>query len=128
MAHLKKLEHCGSKMIFVTYEKGTKAYRAYDLITKKLHITCDVVFDEEDQWDRSIEDHNAEVAGEDIFIMEYISQASLVDEGTIETRRAASPVVAASPQPILGDGSPGNFVEMADSDIMMRRHHRGNVQ
>jgi hypothetical protein len=44
--HLKKLEDHGSKMIFVGYESGSKAYRAYDPITKHVQVTREVVFDE----------------------------------------------------------------------------------
>jgi hypothetical protein len=51
MPHLKKLEDRGRKMIFIGYESGSKAYRAYDPITKCVHVTCDVVFDEQAQWD-----------------------------------------------------------------------------
>jgi hypothetical protein len=46
MSHLKKLEDRGCKMIFIGYESGYKAYRAYDTITKHVHVTRDVVFDE----------------------------------------------------------------------------------
>jgi hypothetical protein len=49
--HLKKLEDRGCKMIFIGYESGSKAYHAYDLITKHVHVTRDVVFDEQAQWD-----------------------------------------------------------------------------
>jgi hypothetical protein len=45
--HLKKLEDRGRKMIFVGYESGSKAYHAYDPITKRVHVTRDVVFDEQ---------------------------------------------------------------------------------
>jgi hypothetical protein len=51
--HLKKLDDKGRKMIFFGYEKGTKAYIAYDPVTKKVTITQDVVFDEDAQWDWS---------------------------------------------------------------------------
>jgi transposase InsO family protein len=44
--HLKKMEDRGRKMIFVAYERGSKAYRAYDPATKRVHVTRDVVFDE----------------------------------------------------------------------------------
>jgi hypothetical protein len=47
MPHLKKLEDCGRKMIFVDYESGSKAYRAYDPITKRVHVTHDMVFNEQ---------------------------------------------------------------------------------
>jgi hypothetical protein len=45
MQHLKKLEDRGHKMIFVGYESGSKAYRAYNPIMKHVHVTRDVVFD-----------------------------------------------------------------------------------
>jgi hypothetical protein len=36
-------------MIFVGYESDCKAYRVYDPITKHVHVTCDIVFDEQAQ-------------------------------------------------------------------------------
>jgi transposase InsO family protein len=42
--HLKKLEDRGRKTTFVGYKSGSKTYRAYDLITKRVHVTCDMVF------------------------------------------------------------------------------------
>jgi hypothetical protein len=44
--HLTKLENRGRKMTFVGYESGSKAYRADDPITKRVHVTRDMVFDE----------------------------------------------------------------------------------
>jgi hypothetical protein len=43
--HLKKLEDRGRKMIFISYESGSKAYRTHDPITKHVYVTCDVVFE-----------------------------------------------------------------------------------
>jgi hypothetical protein len=37
-------------MVFMGYEKGTKGYRVYDPVAKKLHITRDVVFEEHRAW------------------------------------------------------------------------------
>jgi hypothetical protein len=45
MPHLKKLKDRGRKMIFVGYESDSKTYRAYDPITKHVHVTRDIVFD-----------------------------------------------------------------------------------
>jgi hypothetical protein len=45
--HLKKLEDHGRKMIFVGYESSSMAYRVYDPITKHVHVTCDMVFNEQ---------------------------------------------------------------------------------
>jgi hypothetical protein len=44
--NLKKLEDRGRRMIFVGYERRSKAYRAYDPVTKQVTITRDVIFDE----------------------------------------------------------------------------------
>ena len=61
--YLKKLEDRGRKMIFVGYEQGIKAYTAYDPITRHIHITRDVIFDEEGQWDWSHGEEAGTVAG-----------------------------------------------------------------
>jgi hypothetical protein len=38
-------------MIFVGYERGSKAYRTFDPLTGRVTITRDVVFDESAQWE-----------------------------------------------------------------------------
>lgn len=45
--HLKKLEDRSKPMIFIGYEPGSKAYRAYDSATDRVIVSRDVVFDEE---------------------------------------------------------------------------------
>jgi hypothetical protein len=37
--HLKKMEDRGRKMIFISYESDSNTYRAYDPITKCVHVT-----------------------------------------------------------------------------------------
>uniref|UniRef100_A0A8R7TXP5 Retrovirus-related Pol polyprotein from transposon TNT 1-94 n=1 Tax=Triticum urartu TaxID=4572 RepID=A0A8R7TXP5_TRIUA len=49
--HLAKLADRSKAMVFVGYELGGKAYRAYDPATKRVHVTHDVVFDERASWD-----------------------------------------------------------------------------
>jgi hypothetical protein len=51
--NLKKLEDRGKAMVFVGYEPGSAAYRCYDLESKRVHISRDVIFDEEASWDWS---------------------------------------------------------------------------
>lgn len=58
LAHVKKLGPATTKlldrsapMVFLGYEEGSKAYRVFDPVLKKLHITRDVVFEEEKQWE-----------------------------------------------------------------------------
>jgi hypothetical protein len=70
--HLKKLEDRGRKMIFVGYESGSKAYRVYDPITKRVHVTRGMVFDEQAQWDwGSGGDDVKPGGGDDVFTVEY---------------------------------------------------------
>jgi hypothetical protein len=72
MSHLKKLEDHGRKMIFIGYESGSKAYRAYNPITKHVHVTHDVVFNKQDQWDWGIGNNDGEPGGgDDVFMVEY---------------------------------------------------------
>jgi hypothetical protein len=49
--HLKKLEDRGRKIMFISYESGSKVYRVYDPIMKRVHVTRDVVFDRHAQWE-----------------------------------------------------------------------------
>jgi hypothetical protein len=69
--HLSKLEDKGHKMIFVGYEKGTKAYGVYDPLRQRVHIIRDVVFDEAAQWDWGKGD-GAETTRSGNFSIEYM--------------------------------------------------------
>jgi hypothetical protein len=51
MPHLKNLEDRSRKVIFISYKSGSKAYHVYDLVTNHVHVTRDVVFNEQAQWD-----------------------------------------------------------------------------
>jgi hypothetical protein len=91
MPHLKELQNHGRKMIFVGYESDSKVYRAYDPITKHVHVTHDVVFDEQAQWDRgSGSDNSKSGSGNDIITMEYTTMGRAApmangrDEASIE--------------------------------------------
>jgi hypothetical protein len=83
MPHLKKLEDRGRKMTFVGYESGSKAYHAYDPITKRVHVTCDMVFDEHAQWDwGSGSDDGKPGSGDDVFTDEASTEESPLPAGT----------------------------------------------
>jgi hypothetical protein len=78
-------------MIFVSYESGTKAYCAYDPITKGVHVTHDVVFDEQAQWDWGLGGDDGKLGGGDgVFMVEYTTKGSAApmmdgaDEAPIE--------------------------------------------
>ena len=46
LGNLKKLENRSKPMVFMCYEKGSKAYRVYDPFTRNIHLTKDVIFEE----------------------------------------------------------------------------------
>jgi len=51
----KKLDNKGEKCIFIGFSEESKAYRLYKPSTKKLIVSRDVQFIEEEAWDGSIE-------------------------------------------------------------------------
>jgi len=48
--NLKKLDDRSRRTIFVGYEPGSKAYRVYDPVTRRVHVSRDLVFEEAAQW------------------------------------------------------------------------------
>ncbi|WVZ83459.1 hypothetical protein U9M48_030605 [Paspalum notatum var. saurae] len=48
--HGGKLDDRSIKMVFVGYEPGSKAYRVYDPVAGRLHVSRDIIFDEAKGW------------------------------------------------------------------------------
>jgi hypothetical protein len=46
MPNLKKLDDRSKLTIFIGYEPGSKAYRVYDPMTRRMHVSRDLVFEE----------------------------------------------------------------------------------
>ena len=69
--HLSKLADRSTKMVFIGYERssGTKAYRFYDPQTKRLRISRDVVFAENQAWNWSTAANDA--PNGNIFTVEF---------------------------------------------------------
>jgi transposase InsO family protein len=67
---LRKLDDRSTPMIFIGYEPGSKAYRVYNPVTRRVHISRDVVFDEGESWDWSKDGSGAEDLGEEL-VVEY---------------------------------------------------------
>lgn len=67
--NLKKLEDRSLKTIFVGYEPGSKAYRCYDPISRRVVVSRDVVFDEAAQW--SWEEARQSSEDSEPFVVEY---------------------------------------------------------
>jgi histone deacetylase 1/2 len=93
--HLKKLDDRSRRAIFVGYEPGSMAYRAYDPEAGRVVISRDIVFDEMVQWDWAANINTRE------FIIE--GQPSVAPEVVITTTSTASthsaPSTSSSPPP-----------------------------
>jgi hypothetical protein len=48
-----KLDDKSKKLIFIGYDEKSKAYNFYDLLTKMVHVSCDVQVNEESMWNWS---------------------------------------------------------------------------
>jgi hypothetical protein len=85
----------GHKMIFVGYERGMKAYMAYDPVTRRVHVTRDIVFDEQAMWDwgANVEAEGNGRSSSDVFTVQWESlvELPLGDDGSDKVIDAESP-------------------------------------
>jgi hypothetical protein len=51
--NLKKLDDQSTAMVFIGYEPGAKAWRFYDPVARRVHVSRDAVFKEQESWDWS---------------------------------------------------------------------------
>lgn len=90
--NVKKLDDRSRPMIFVGYEPGSKAYRVYDPTTRRVHVSRDVVLDEEAQWNWSGED----VTDADIDI-DFTVEYTVVRHPQVENATRQEPVNTSHP-------------------------------
>ncbi|KAK1645758.1 hypothetical protein QYE76_063563 [Lolium multiflorum] len=117
---LRKLDDGSTPMIFIGYEPGSKAYRVYNPVTRRVHISRDVVFDEGESWDWSKDGWGAEDLDEE-FVVEYTfapnptSRLEDLEEGSEPTHSDSPPATPAAPSPSQQDAvaSPPPGVEFA---------------
>jgi transposase InsO family protein len=93
-SHLCKLNDRSKPSIFVGYEPGSMAYHVYDPASKCIHITRDMVFDEEAKWSWGCDKIDSE------FIIEYAED----DEHEVVITRQAGQEV--NPVPGVGAAAP----------------------
>jgi hypothetical protein len=66
-------------MVMIGYEAGTKAYRAYNPVNKKLVVTRDVLFEEEKSWNWSSAEP-VESISDEIFTVVYNNDVEHADD------------------------------------------------
>jgi len=95
---ISKLSDRSTPMVFIGYEKGTKGYRVYDPLAKKLHISRDVIFEEARAWDWKEKARHDPVAS--VFDVEFYTVAG---PGTVVENEAAQPAEPEQGSPTQGD-------------------------
>jgi hypothetical protein len=72
LGHIGKLDDRSIPRVFIGYAEGSKTYRILDPGTQRVHMTCDVVFDEGRgwAWDKTVDDDSTPTY--DNFIVEYV--------------------------------------------------------
>jgi len=91
---LTKLEDRSTKMVFLGYEEGSKAYRLYDPVTGRVTVSGDVVFDEAATWRWDEEETTEEEGAHGIsgsFVVEQLVITSQIHEPAGVVEEAAAP-------------------------------------
>lgn len=80
-----KLSDRSTPMVFIGYESGTKRYRLYDPVAKKLHISRDVIFQENEAWKWSGADQADPVVSRfEVEFFTVVRQGTAADSGDSE--------------------------------------------
>jgi hypothetical protein len=120
MRHLRMF---GCKMIFVGYKSGSKAYRVYDPITKRVHVTRDMVFDRQAQWDwGSSGDDGKPGGGNNVFTVEHTTTGPVppTADGVDEVPIEESPLLAgADDMEVVDDVDDENLDADHDDDALL---------
>jgi hypothetical protein len=74
---LDKLEDRSNMMVFIGYEPGSKAWRFYNPLTRRIHVSRDTVFEEDRAWSWN-ED---EIGDDEPFRVEYIAAGRCAPSG-----------------------------------------------
>jgi hypothetical protein len=114
-----KLEDRGWKMIFVGYERGSKAYRAYDPLAKCVTVTRDVVFDESAQWSWTGGEDGGELVGDNMFNVQYRVLHEELGDGDLVMEPVTPQTAVRTPDGGYLTPSPGAIRMVAIS-----RHHQ----
>jgi hypothetical protein len=113
------------------YVQNTMPHHAYDPITKRVHVTCDVVFDEQAQWDwGSGCDDGKPGSGDDVFTVEYTTTgpAAPTTDGMDEAPTEESPLPArAGDAEVDNDVDNENLDADHDDDAPLRFRSMNNI-
>jgi hypothetical protein len=138
---INKLSDRSIPMVFIGYETGTKGYRLYDLVSKKLHVSRYVMFEENRAWEWTDQARGDPIAS--VFEVEQftIARQEIVGaehDGVAEIEEITKPVTPNHGSPPHGQWSanigseqgavsmtpPGNLAALA----LSLQHHQLKMQ
>ncbi|WVZ61701.1 hypothetical protein U9M48_011531 [Paspalum notatum var. saurae] len=109
-------------MIFVGYEPGSKEYRVYDPASRRVHISRDVIFDEEAWWEWGVD---ATAKGDDEFTIQYTTVTHPGSPTTAPSpHTTSSPTITFATQP---SGANEDLDAEHDDDAPLRYHTIDNI-
>ena len=78
------MSDCSTSMILIGYEEGSKCYRVYDPIAKRVQVTCDVIFEESRPWTWSTSAEHTKAKMPTTFTVVYTTDCGVreLDTGT----------------------------------------------
>jgi hypothetical protein len=101
--HLAKLDDRGLKMVFISYEPGSKVYWLYNSADGRVHVSHDVIFDENTFWSWDDIDNTGVQDGEP-FTVEYLITEP--GEGGAPDHAVSPAAPGPAPSPMLTPRTP----------------------
>ncbi|WVZ81780.1 hypothetical protein U9M48_029122 [Paspalum notatum var. saurae] len=108
--HAAKLDDRSVKMVFVGYEPGSKAYRVYDPVGGRLHVSRDDIFDEAKGW--PWEETGA--AHDDTFKVEYTVTAPSTAHHRLRYQHHSAPPQVDPELEHEDDGTPRRYRNLSE--------------
>jgi hypothetical protein len=93
--HLTKLDDRGLETIFIRYEPGSKTYQLYNSTDGRVHVSRDIIFDENTFW--SWDGYNTDEQGGEPFTVEYLITEP--GKGGAPDGAASTPAPSLAPTP-----------------------------
>ncbi|KAK3147062.1 hypothetical protein QOZ80_3BG0277590 [Eleusine coracana subsp. coracana] len=104
---LAKLDDRSTPMVFVGYEAGTKAFRFYNPVSRRVHVSCDAVFEEERSWDWGADKGAGPDDDIEPFQIEHSAATPVDQEGFTSTPLDTTPRASSAPAPATSSETPG---------------------
>ena len=112
----RKLDSKGKKCIYIGYSKDKKTYKLYDPVTRKVIISCDVQFVENEAWDGTL--------GNNVKIVSTVEHDELTEE-VFQTPHVIQNVTAPSNPKTLWHVSAQGTLTQVIAQAMLKSTPRG---